>query len=39
MSENGEESLVETVEESYETEVRRKVIKTKMKIQEVSGFM
>ncbi|KAL1505836.1 hypothetical protein ABEB36_005304 [Hypothenemus hampei] len=37
MSENGEESLVETVEESYETEVRRKIIKTKMKIQETSS--
>ncbi|KAF7285393.1 hypothetical protein GWI33_010646 [Rhynchophorus ferrugineus] len=37
MSDNGEESLVETVEESYETEVRRKIVKTKMKIQEVSA--
>ncbi|XP_076252950.1 tropomodulin isoform X5 [Rhynchophorus ferrugineus] len=37
MSDNGEESLVETVEESYETEVRRKIVKTKMKIQETSS--
>lgn len=29
---------VETIEESYETTVRRKVVRTKMNIEEVSRF-